>query len=109
MMEYQHCFIPEDMGELKCEPEHLGFVGDTIGLPELTEAVRGALDGSCYSDVKSLIDDMCMAGLKVELGDHCKMQSITGTFDVDPIQPRKNNYYFIVKKEIALRVKNRVS
>ena len=52
---------------------------------------------------------MCMAGLKVELGDHCKMQSITGTFDVDPIQPRKNNYYFIVKKEIALRVKNRVS
>ncbi len=105
MMEHHHCFIPEDMGELECEPVHLGFVGDTVGLPELAQAVEVALEYSNYSDVKCLLDDMRMAGLKVELGDHCKMQSISGTFDVDPIQPKKNNYFFIVKKEIALRVK----
>ena len=89
MLDFQHCFIPEDMGELQNDPIHLGFVGDTDDI-----------------HVKRFFDNIQMAGLKVELGDDLKMQEVTGCIDVGINHDNGKREFFLgAKDEIALRVK----
>lgn len=105
MMDCDHCFIPEDMGELKGEPVLLGFVGDTIGMDKVVDAIYMEQEYADETDIKRLIDNASTAGLKVDLGENCNMQSVTGQFDVAPGEYKKREYFLAVKDEIALRVK----
>ena len=106
MLDFQHCFIPDDMGELENDPIHLGFVGDTVGKDELVEVVwMGQKDGDDIN-VKRFLDNIQMAGLKVELGDDLKMQEVTGCIDVGINHDNGKREFFLgAKDEIALRVK----
>lgn len=105
MLDFQHCFIPDDMGELENDPIHLGFVGDTVGKDELVEVVwMGQKDGDDIN-VKRFLDNIQMAGLKVELGDDLKMQEVTGCIDVGINHDNGKREFFLgAKDEIALRV-----
>ena len=105
MLDFQHCFIPDDMGELENDPIHLGFVGDTVGKDELVEVVwMGQKDGDDIN-VKRFLDNIQMAGLKVELGDDLKMQEVTGCIDVGINHDNgKREFFLEAKDEIALRV-----
>ena len=105
MLDFQHCFIPDDMGELENDPIHLGFVGDTVGKDELVEVVwMGQKDGDDIN-VKRFLDNIQMAGLKVELGDDLKMQEVTGCIDVGINHTNGKREFFLgANDEIALRV-----
>ena len=106
MLDFQHCFIPEDMGELQNDPIHLGFVGDTIGRNELVNVVWMGLKDADDIHVKRFFDNIQMAGLKVELGDDLKMQEVTGCIDVGINHDNGKREFFLgAKDEIALRVK----
>jgi len=106
MLDFDHCFVPEYMGRLYVDPIPLGFVGDTVGKDELVKVVEMVLKETDSDNVKSFIDDMQMAGLKVELGAECKMQDVEGLFDLEYNDNNKSNDYFlVVNKDIALRVK----
>ena len=105
MLDFQHCFIPDDMGELENDPIHLGFVGDTVGKDELVEVVwMGQKDGDDIN-VKRFLDNIQIAGLKVELGDDLKMQEVTGCIDVGINHTNGKREFFLgANDEIALRV-----
>ena len=106
MLDFQHCFIPEDMGELQNDPIHLGFVGDTIGRNKLVEVVWMGQRDADDIHVKRFLDNIQMAGLKVELGDDLKMQEVTGCIDVGINHDNgKREFFLEAKDEIALRVK----
>ena len=106
MLDFQHCFIPEDMGELENDPIHLGFVGDTVGRNELVNVVWMGLKDADDIHVKRFFDNIQMAGLKVELGDDLKMQEVTGCIDVGINHDNGKREFFLgAKDEIALRVK----
>ena len=106
MLDFQHCFIPEDMGELENDPIHLGFVGDTVGRNELVNVVWMGLKDADDIHVKRFFDNIQMAGLKVELGDDLKMQEVTGCIDVGINHDNgKREFFLEAKDEIALRVK----
>ena len=106
MLDFQHCFIPEDMGELENDPIHLGFVGDTVGRNELVEVVWMGQRDADDIHVKRFLDNIQIAGLKVELGDDLKMQEVTGCIDVGINHDNGKREFFLgAKDEIALRVK----
>ena len=106
MLDFQHCFIPEDMGELQNDPIHLGFVGNTIGRNKLVEVVWMGQRDADDIHVKRFFDNIQMAGLKVELGDDLKMQEVTGCIDVGINHDNGKREFFLgAKDEIALRVK----
>ena len=106
MLDFQHCFIPEDMGELQNDPIHLGFVGDTIGRNKLVDVVWMGQSDADDIHVKRFFDNIQMAGLKVELGDDLKMQEVTGCIDVGINHDNGKREFFLgAKDEIALRVK----
>lgn len=106
MLDFQHCFIPEDMGELENDPIHLGFVGDTVGRNKLVNVVWMGLKDADDIHVKRFFDNIQMAGLKVELGDDLKMQEVTGCIDVGINHDNGKREFFLgAKDEIALRVK----
>ena len=106
MLDFQHCFIPEDMGELQNDPIHLGFVGNTIGRNKLVEVVWMGQRDADDIHVKRFFDNIQMAGLKVELGDDLKMQEVTGCIDVGINHDNgKREFFLEAKDEIALRVK----
>jgi len=107
MLDFDHCFIPEDMGPLVADPIHLGFVGDTIGKDKLVKVLRMSLkEGDGASNVKAFINDMELAGLKVELGEGCGMEDVTGDFDEEyDRDTKKCDHYLVSSEEIALRVK----
>ena len=106
MLDFQHCFIPEDMGELQNDPIHLGFVGNTIGRNKLVEVVWMGQRDADDIHVKRFLDNIQIAGLKVELGDDLKMQEVTGCIDVGINHDNGKRELFLgAKDEIALRVK----
>ena len=106
MLDFQHCFIPEDMGELQNDPIHLGFVGNTIGRNKLVEVVWMGQRDADDIHVKRFLDNIQIAGLKVELGDDLKMQEVTGCIDVGINHDNGKREFFLgAKDEIALRVK----
>lgn len=108
MLDFEHCFIPEDMGPLKNDPIHLGFAGDTVGMDTLVKVVSMELRDTDEVCVKTLIDNMRLAGLKVELDNEYKMQDVTGCIDIDVEFEDKvkiAHYVIEVNDGIALRVK----
>lgn len=106
MLDFQHCFIPEDMGELENDPIHLGFVGDTIGRNKLVDVVWMGLKDADDIHVKRFFDNIQMAGLKVELGDELNMDEVDGCIDVGINHDNEKREFFLeAKDEIALRVK----
>lgn len=106
MLDFDHCFIPEDMGELENDPIQLGFVGDTVGKDTLVKVIWMALKDADSYNVKYLLDNMQLAGLKVNLGDNCKMQDVEGWIDSEyDSKNGKKDYFLAVNEDIALRVK----
>ena len=106
MLDFQHCFVPSGIDELVNDPIHLGFVGDTVGKDKLVEAVWMSLKDANEINVKRFIDNMQMAGLKVELGDELKMDEVVGCFDVGIDHTKgKREFYLESQDGIALRVK----
>lgn len=105
MLDFEHCFIPEDMGELECDPVHLGFVGDTIGMKMVVEAIHMEQEYADETYVKRFIDNATLAGLKVDMGQNFNMQSVTGQLDFKPGDHSKLDYFLAVKDEIALWIK----
>lgn len=106
MLDFEHCFIPDDMGELVGDPYQLGFVGDTVGKEELVNVAWRALREAEYDNVDSLLENMQMAGLKVNLDKEYKIQDVKGFFDREYNNKKKKNDYFLcVNEEIAIRVK----
>lgn len=105
MLDFDHCFIPEDMGELENHPIQLGFVGDTVGKDTLVKVVWMALEDADSHRVKFLLESMQLAGLKVDLGDKCKMQDVEGRIEskYNPFK-EKNEYFLAVDDNIALRI-----
>ncbi len=105
MPDDNHCVIPEDMGNFKCFPIPLGFVGDTVGMEELVKVVSMDLEYCESPGVKRFIKNMQLAGLKVELAEERKMQEIECDIDIIIFRgERKKHYCLEVKKDIALRV-----
>ena len=106
MLDFQHCFVPSGIDELVNDPIHLGFVGDTVGKDKLVEAVWMSLKDANEINVKRFIDNMQMAGLKVELGDELKMDEVVGCFNVGIDHTKgKREFYLESQDGIALRVK----
>lgn len=105
MLDFEHCFIPEDMGELECDPVFLGFIGDTIGMNKVVEAIHMEQEYSEESNVKRFINNATLAGLKVDMGEKFNMQSVTGILDFKPGDHKKFDYFLGVKDEIALWIK----
>ena len=105
MLDYEHCYIPDDMGPMESDPEFLGFVGDTIGKDKLVKI--GWMDLFCsdgYLTMKSIIKRIMMTGLKVNLGDNCKMKEVEGDIHYSYGDNDSKSYYLEVRKDIALRV-----
>lgn len=106
MLDFAHCFIPEDMGPLENDPMHIGFAGDTIGIDTLVKVVSMELKDTISLSVKPLIDKMRLAGLKVELENEYKLKDVAGCIDWDvkyEDNVRKTHYVIEVNDGIALR------
>lgn len=108
MLDFKHCFIPEDMGPLVGTPIHLGFVGDTVGMDTLLKVITMELKYSTSLGVEDLIDNMRLAGLNVKLDNEYKLQDVTGCINIDVIielDSRTSYYVIAVEEGIALRIK----
>ena len=104
MLDFMHCFVAEDMGKLSSNPIHLGFEGDTVGIKELIDVVWMQLKFGEGTNVKSFVDNMRLAGLKVELGGDHKMQEVDAFFDFNyDYQTKEKDYLIGLNNEIALR------
>ena len=79
---------------------------DTIGRNKLVEVVWMGQRDADDIHVKRFLDNIQIAGLKVELGDDLKMQEVTGCIDVGINHDNGKRELFLgAKDEIALRVK----
>lgn len=108
MLDFEHCFIPEDMGPLVSNTIHLGFVGDTVGIDTLVKAATMEITYTPSLNVDDLIANMQLAGLKVKLDNEYKMQDVTGCIDIDVIMELDSRTYYnviAVEEGIALRIK----
>lgn len=107
MLDFQHCFVSGDTGVIENDPILLGFAGDVVGKDELVKAVRMELRDTDSQGIGSLLESMKLAGLKVQLGDECKMQDVSGGyFDGEYDHHTKGyNRFVVLADDIALRVK----
>lgn len=80
MLYFDHCFMPQDMANLDTDPEFLGFVGDTISKERFVEMVKLELTESIDMGVKEVMENMRMAGLKVESFGVCDLPEVCGDF-----------------------------
>lgn len=107
MLDFAHCFIPEDMGELESDEIHLGFVGDTVGLEAVAKVMRIDLvnaDG-CYS-TETAVRDMRLAGLKVEMPERTEFHTVDCDFSSEyKSKYKSNDYYLDVEEQAPIRVK----
>ena len=107
MIDFEHCFIPEDMGELEGDPIYLGFVGDTVGLEEVALVKRLDLNLSegLYSP-ESIVSDMRCAGLKVEMPERTEFHTVDcECFAEYQSDYERNDIYLEVNKQAPIRVK----
>ena len=105
MLDFEHCYIPDDMGPMKSDPIFLGFVGDTIGKDKLVEI--GWMDLVCSDGdmpMKSFFKRIMMAGLKINLADNCRMKQVEGSMDYHYNNENNKIFYLEVRDDIALRV-----
>ena len=105
MLDFEHCYIPDDMGPMISDPIFLGFVGDTIGKDKLVKI--GWMDLFCsdgYLPMKSIIKRIMMTGLKINLADNCKMKEVEGDIKCYYGDNDSKSYYLEVRKDIALKV-----
>ena len=107
MLDFHHCFVSGDTGEIENDPFFLGFAGDIVGKDELVNAVRMELSDTDSQDIEWMVESMKLAGLKVQLGDECKMQDVSGGhFDSEYEYHTKGyNRFVALDDDIALRVK----
>ena len=107
MLDFAHCFIPEDMGELEGDAIQLGFVGDTVGLEEVARVKQLDLKlaEGCYSP-ESIVSDMRCAGLKVEMPERTEFHTVDCDFDPEyDSYYKRNDYYLDVEDGASIRVK----
>lgn len=106
MLDFAHCFIPEDMGELVNDEIHLGFVGDTVGLEEVARVKRLDLVSSdnCFTP-ESAVRDMRLAGLKVKMPERTEFHTVDCDLSTD-YQPhyKRDDYYLDVAEQAPIRV-----
>ena len=105
MLDFEHCYIPDDMGTMISDPIFLGFVGDTIGKDKFVEI--GWMDLVCsdgYLPIKGFIKRIMLAGLKINLGDNCRMKEVEGSIDFHYNNEHNKIFYLEVRNDIALRV-----
>jgi len=107
MLDFEHCFIPEDMGELVSDEIHLGFVGDTVGLESVAKVKWLDLEpGDKSFTPERIVSDMRCAGLKVEMPERTEFHTVDCAFS-----PRYqshytgNDYYLDVEEQAPIRVK----
>lgn len=107
MLDFEHCFIPEDMGELESDEIHLGFVGDTVGLEEVARVKRLDLEysDSCFTPERAVRDMRC-AGLKVEMPERTEFHTVDCDFSPEHKSCyKRNDYYLDVEEGAPIRVK----
>lgn len=107
MLDFAHCFIPEDMGELESDEIHLGFVGDTVGLEEVARVKRLDLEysDSCFTPERAVRDMRC-AGLKVEMPERTEFHTVDCDFSPEHQSCyKRNDYYLDVEEGAPIRVK----
>lgn len=107
MLDFAHCFIPKDMGELEIDEIHLGFVGDTVGLEAVATVKRIDLVSADnrYSP-ESIVSDMRCAGLKVEMPERTEFHTVDCDFSsCYDDHYKSNDYYLDVAEQAPIRVK----
>jgi len=107
MLDFAHCFIPEDMGKLQIDPIHLGFVGDTVGLEAVAKVKRIDLVNAdnCYSTERA-VRDMRLAGLKVEMPERTEFHTVDCDFSSRYDEYNKScDYYLDVEEQAPISVK----
>jgi len=94
MLDFAHCFIPEDMGELESDEIHLGFVGDTVGLEAVATVKRLDLviSGDCFTP-ENIVSDMRLAGLKVEMPERTEFHTVDCDFASEYLSYYKRSDY----------------
>lgn len=106
MIDFEHCFIPEDMGELEDDPIFLGFVGDTVGLEEVARVKQLDLKLSeRHYSPESIVSDMRCAGLKVEMPERTEFNTVD--CDCTPEYQSDDNgydFYLDVMKQAPISV-----
>ena len=106
MLDFEHCFIPEDMGPLINDPMFLGFVGDTVGREAFVKTIWMELAVAEEWGCEHVIRRMEMAGLKVDLGGKCTVKDAEGEIDREYSHSGNGYEYFVAICEgIAIRVK----
>lgn len=106
MLDFEHCFIPEDMGPLINDPMFLGFVGDTVDREAFVKTIWMELRDAEEWGCEHVIKRMEMAGLKVDLGGKCSVQDAEGWIDSEYCDSAKGNDCFLsINDGIAIRVK----
>lgn len=106
MLDFEHCFIPEDMGPLINDPMFLGFVGDTVDREAFVKTIWMELAVAEEWGCEHVIRRMEMAGLKVDLGGKCTVKDAEGWIGSEYCHPDKGYDYFLsIDKGIAIRVK----
>lgn len=106
MLDFAHCFIPEDMGELESDEIHLGFVGDTVGLEAVAKVKRLDLVNSddCCSPERAVRNMRC-AGLKVEMPERTEFHTVDCDFSPEyKSYYKRNDYYLDVEDGAPIRV-----
>lgn len=107
MLDFAHCFIPEDMGELESDEVQLGFVGDTVGLEKVAQVKWLDLVRSegCFTP-ESAVRDMRCAGLKVEMPERTEFHTVDCDFSSQHQSScGRNDYYLDVEEQAPIRVK----
>lgn len=106
MLDFEHCFIPDDMSEITIGPMFLGFQGDTVGLKEIAKVKWLDLCASESEIMPSYIAEcLQMSGMKVEIPEKMDLGMLAGSFDkgynnrTDGI-----DYYLAVKEGAPIRV-----
>ena len=107
MLDFAHCFIPEDMGELEIDPIHLGFVGDTVGLEAVARVKRiDLVNADNRYSPESAVRDMRLAGLKVEMPEREEFHTVDCDFSPRYDEYNKSyDYYLDVKEQAPISVK----
>lgn len=106
MLDFAHCFIPKDMGELVNDEIHLGFVGDTVGLEAVAKVKRiDLVNGDGSYPTERVVREMRLAGLKVEMPERTEFHTVDcGIPSEYQSYYRSSEYYLDVAEQVPIRV-----
>lgn len=105
MLDFEHCFIAEQTGEINCDPELIGFTGEKVSRDAVINVAK-LFQSWDYDrmDLGRIIDGMTLAGLQVDMGEKGNMPEVEGSVEWLYVCGNRRSLYLTVSDRLAIGV-----